>query len=452
MDRDVVIVGAGFAGLAAADVLSRRGLRVTVVEARERVGGRVATVRLADGTPIDIGGQWLGPTQDRMYALAKRFGAEVYPMFTGGHNRLLLDGKSSLFKGNLPLRAPPLVLLGLGWLLVKLDVLTRKISLDAPWTVRGARELDQRTFGDWIRRNVPDRRTAAIAKVAFESVFAADPDEVSLLHALYYMQSGGSFDRLTRNEGGAQQDRVTGGVQALAEGLARDVERAGGELFFSAPVHRIVQREGSVVVEAEGRTVTAARAIVAVPPPLGAEIAFEPGLPSDHASLLAALPMGAVIKCVAAYERPFWRDRGLSGHSVSDEGPVHVTFDASPKSGAPGLLLGFVEGTAAREMAKWEPERRREAALACFARMMGEEARSPVEYVDRAWPNEPWSRGCYAALFPPGVWTTLGSALRRSEGRIHWAGTETATVWNGYIEGAVRSGERAAAEVVESRG
>lgn len=447
MDRDVVIVGAGFAGLTAADALARRGLGVTVLEARDRVGGRVATVHLRDGTPVDIGGQWLGPTQDRMYALAQRFGAEVYPMFTGGDNRLLLEGKTSPFRGNIPLRAPLLVLYGLGKLLLSLDVFRRKIPLDAPWEAKGARALDQSTFGDWLRKNLSDKRARAIAKVAFESVFAADPDEVSLLHALFYMQSGGTFDALTKNEGGAQQDRVTGGIQAIAEGLARAVEGAGGEVVFGAPVRRIRQDESSVVVEAEGRTVTAARVIVAIPPQLAAGIVFEPALPGDHATLLSSLPMGAVIKCVAAYKEPFWRAQGLSGHSVSDEGPVHVTFDASPKSGHPGLLMGFVEGPPAREMAAWEPERRRQAVLACFARALGDEARHPVEYVDRPWTNEEWSRGCYAALFPPGVWTSVGSSLRRPEGRIHFAGTETATVWTGYIEGAVRSGERAAEEV-----
>lgn len=450
MDHDVVIVGAGFAGLTAADALTKAGLKVAVLEARDRVGGRVMTVRLSDGTPVDVGGQWLGPTQDRMYALAARFGAPVYPMYVEGKNLLLLRGAETHFRGNLPLRAPILTLLGLGWVLVALEVLARRVPLEAPWEAARARDLDQQTFGDWIRRNVPDRRARSIVYVAFESVFAADPDEVSFLHALFYMRSGRSFDVLTKNEGGAQQDRITGGVQAIAEALARDVERSGGEVHFGSPAREVRQRPGSVEIVSDGRTFRGRRAIIAIPPPLAAEVRFDPALPSDRAELFRSLPMGAVIKCVAAYRRPFWRARGLSGHSVSDEGPLHVTFDASPSSGEPGLLMGFIEGPRARELAQWEPGRRRDAVLTCFARALGAEARDPFDYVDRAWTGEEWSRGCYAALFPPGVWTTLGAALRRQEDRLHFAGTETATVWSGYIEGAVRSGERAAAEVMRA--
>jgi len=194
--------------------------------------------------------------------------------------------------------------------------------------------------------------------------------------------------------------------------------------------------------------VRGAHAIVALPPPIAAELEVSPGLSDDRRELLSRLPMGAVIKCIAVYEQPFWRDRGLSGSSVSDEGPVHVTFDASPKSGRPGVMLGFIEGPVARELAPLASEERRRIALECFARCYGDEATRPIEYVDRAWTQEPYSRGCYAALFPPGVWTRYGHTLRKPEGRIHWAGTETSPIWNGYIEGAVRSGERAAEEIM----
>ena len=240
MNVDCIVVGAGFAGLSAADALVREGRRVCVVEARNRVGGRVATVHLADGTPLDIGGQWIGPTHDRMYALCRRYGAEVYPMHAGGKNLLLIGGKRRHHRGHIPVRAPFGTLANLGINLIKLRLLARKVPLDAPWETPNAIELDQQTLGDWIRKNLHHRHAAAMTHIGVESVFAAHADEISLLHALFYMRSGNSFDFLTRSQGGAQQDRVTGGIQALAEALAADVAK-GGEVLLEAPVQRIVQ-------------------------------------------------------------------------------------------------------------------------------------------------------------------------------------------------------------------
>lgn len=442
---DVAVVGAGFAGLAAADRLVRRNLRVVVLEARDRVGGRVATVEVG-GTPIDLGGQWLGPTQDRMYALCQRFGAETYPMHTAGQNVLRLSGQNRRYRGHIPFRTSPLTLMNLGWVLARLELMSRRVPLEAPWETPGAAALDQQTLGDWVRRNVPDRHARAIVRVGIEAVFAADADEISLLHALFYMRSGGGFDALTRSERGAQQDRVTGGIQPLAEALADSIRAGGGIIELGRPVERIDQ--GAAEVRIDAGELRARFVVIALPPPLAAEITFSPALSPDRRALLASTPMGAVIKCVAIYERPFWRDHSLSGSSIADEGPVHATFDASPKSGRPGVMLGFVEGPAARRLAKQPENDRRAQVLACFERAFGAEAGAPRHYVDRAWTEEPFSRGCYAALFPPGVWTRYGHAIRRPEGRIHWAGTETSAIWNGYIEGAVLSGERAAEEIL----
>ena len=208
--------------------------------------------------------------------------------------------------------------------------------------------------------------------------------------------------------------------------------------------------EDGVAVETALGTLRARHAIVALPPPLVAEIRFTPDLGTERRQLITSIPMGAVIKCIAAYEHPFWRERGFSGQAIADEGPVRAVFDASPEDARPALLMGFFEGAAARRFAPSATEERKAIVLDTFARFFGAEAHSPIAYVDRAWTNEPYSRGCYAALFPPGVWTRLGHLIREPEGRVHWAGTETATVWNGYIEGAVRSGVRAAEEVMSA--
>lgn len=447
MDVDVAILGAGFAGLAAADVLTHAGKTVCVLEARDRVGGRVATTHLADGTAIDVGGQWLGPTHDRMYALCRRFGVEVYPMYVGGKNVMLLGGRRSLFTGNLPLRAPVRTLASLAWVFVRLHMLAPRIPLDAPWLAKDAALLDQQTLGDWMRRNVPDRDARALVELGVESVFAADPDEISLLHALFYMHSGNSFDFLTKSDGGAQQDRLSGGVQQVAERLAESLGERG-EVVLSSPVTRVEDDGAGVVVTSERAAVRAQRVIVALPPPLLRKIAWSPALSSAKSALLERLPMGAVIKCIAVYEQPFWRRRGLSGQGICDIAPVKAVFDASPKSGVPGVLMAFIEGSHARAWSQRTEGERREVVLEACARFFGAEAKSPRHYLDKAWPNEAFSGGCYSALFGPGVWTRLGAAVRRPEGRLHWAGTETATRWNGYIEGAVLSGERAAREVL----
>ena len=446
MDADCVVVGGGFAGLAAADVLAERGQRVVVLEARERVGGRTATVTLDDGTWVDVGGQWLGPTQDRMYALCRRFGRATYPMHTGGDNLLHLGSRIIRYRGHVPLRAPVATLANLAWGLLALEVAGRRVSLEHPW--EAPRRLDQMTLGDWVRRHMRDPGARALVNIGIEAVFAAEPDEISLLHALFYMRSGGSFDRLTRSAGGAQQDRIDGGVQPLAEELATDIERRGAKVVLGAAVEKIEQTDNEVRVVSRAGTVRGGFAIVALPPPLAARVDYAPAVSEDRRQLWANTPMGSVIKCIAVYDEPFWRADGLSGQATVDAGPMRVAFDASPRNGRPGLLMGFFEGAEARRLAGASEDERRSITLATFGRMFGERARFPVAYVDRVWAAEEFSGGCYAALFPPGVWTRWGHVIREPHGRVHWAGTETATRWNGYIEGAVLSGERAAREVL----
>jgi monoamine oxidase len=447
IDTDVAIVGAGFAGLTAARELERRGLRVELVEARDRVGGRVHTVTLDDGTWLDLGGQWFGPSQERCYRLARELGKPTYRMFLEGKNLLRYRNRLLRYRGTVPLVPDPIALASIGWALFRLEAMSRRISREAPWSSPGAAELDAQTLESWLRRNVPNEGARALVRIGLETVYACDLADVSLLHALFYIRSAGNLDRLLSAEGGAQQDRVDGGMQPLAEALAAQL---GEHLHLEQPVHRIERRGDGVTVRAASLSVDAKRVIVAIPPTLAGRIHYDPPLPAARDQLTQRAPMGSCVKCIAVYDAPFWRARGLSGQVVSDEGPVHVSFDASPPSGRPGVLMGFLEGRAARELTDAGPEERKRQVLACFERDFGPEARNPRHYVDRAWAKEAWSRGCYAAMLPPGVWTSFGHALRSPIGRIHWAGTETATEWNGYIEGALQSGERAAVEVARA--
>jgi monoamine oxidase len=282
--------------------------------------------------------------------------------------------------------------------------------------------------------------------VACEAVFAAETTDLSLLHALFYSHSGTDFETLLSTDRGAQQDRIVGGSIRIAETMAAEL---GDRVRLGSVVTVIEQDQDGVWVACrDGEIVTGTHVIVTLPPTLAGRLDYRPALPSWRDQLTQRLPAGSVMKAYAAYDEPFWRADGLNGQAASDRGPVKVTFDNSPPSGTPGVLMGFLEGNEAREWARRPLDDRREAVLGCFARYFGSKALEPVEYVERDWMSEELTRGCYGAHFTPGVWTAYGHALREPVGRIHWAGAECSPVWNGYMEGAVRSGESAAAALL----
>src|SRR5690606_20925994 len=300
----------------------------------------------------------------------------------------------------------------------RLDQLAKEVPLEAPWTAKRAAEWDATTLDSFLRANAPSRTARKILKYAMETVFAADPADISLLHALFYIRSGGSLDLLLSSEGGAQQDRIVGGMQRFAEALARSVE---GSMRLSSPATAIEHAADRVVVRTDRDAVSAKRVIVALPPMLAGRLRYEPALPAARDQLTQRVPQGIVIKCLAIYEEPFWRLDGLSGHGITDAGPAHILFDASPPDGSHGVLLAFIEGKAARTWSGRPEGDRRTAVLACLARCFGERAERPVAYVDKCWADDEWSRGCYAGYFPPGVWTSSGHALRAPIGPLHWA-------------------------------
>jgi monoamine oxidase len=379
-----------------------------------------------------------------MAHLAEDLGLETFPTYDEGENLLRFGGRTARYQGVIP-RLSPVVLADMAQAQTRFDRLAQRVPLDAPWAADRADEWDEQTFASWIRRNAVTRGARELLTLYSESVFAADPADLSLLHALFYTHSGNGVDVLAGTRGGAQQDRFEGGAQATALRLAAGLD---DRVRLGQPVRRIDWTDDAVAVLTDGLLVTARHVVVSVPPPLAARIRYEPALPAARDQLTQRLPMGAVIKCHAVYERPFWRDEGLTGQATTDVGPVKITFDNSPSSGPPGVLVAFVEGAHARVLGRRGADERRHEVLAALAALFGPAAAQPLEYVERDWSSEEWTRGCYAALFTPGTWTQLGPALRQPVGRIHWAGTETATVWCGYMDGAVQSGERAATEVL----
>lgn len=442
LETDVAVIGAGLAGLSAAQALEAEGVDVAVIEARDRVGGRTVNEPIGDGKIVELGGQWVGPGQDRILGLISELGLGTFPTFGDGRNLFERRGRVKSYNGTIP-KVNPVALAEVGVALKRIDGLAAKVDPERPWASELA-HLDRMTFDTWMRRHVRTSAGRDLMRLAIEAVWAAEPEDVSMLHMLFYVRSAGSLDLLLDAEGGAQDSRVVGGTQLiskrLAEGLARPVS-------LESPVRRILWSGDRVMVLADGLRVTAGEVVVALPPVLAGRISYEPALPAIRDGLTQRMIQGSVIKTMSIYPEPFWREQGLSGQAASADGPVSVVFDNSPPDGSPGVLLAFFEGKAARDAGDLPQPVRQQLVTDCLVRLFGEAAATPGRYVDKVWAADEWARGCYGGYLPTGAWTSHGPALREAVGPIHWAGAETAGEWAGYMEGAIQSGRRAANEI-----
>jgi monoamine oxidase len=450
LDADVLVVGAGLAGLTAARRLEQAGHDALVVEARDRVGGRTLSLPVPGADPddpaavLDLGAGWVGPTQDRVLALIGELGLATFPTYEAGDNLSEHKGTLRRYRGTIP-RLGALALADIAQAQLRLDRMARTVPVETPWAAPRAAVWDRTTFAGWIRRNLRTGTGRDLMQIVAEAVWAAHPAELSFLHVLFYLRAAGGFDALTGVRGGAQQDRVVGGTQRIALAAAAALRR---EPVLDAPVQAVDWTADRVTLTLrDGRRVTGRRSVLALAPHLLAPVRFEPTLPPLRHQLHQRMPPGTVIKCHAVYPTPFWRDAGLSGQAADPTGPVKVTFDASPPGGSPGVLLGFVEGRQARQLGAGSARERRQAVLDCLVRYFGPAAGRPTGFVERAWATDPYAGGCYAGYFGPNGWTDYGGVLRPPIGPLHFAGTETATAWFGYLDGAVRSGEAAAAAV-----
>ncbi len=442
-NADVVVVGAGFAGLAAARELVKRGRDVVVLEGRDRVGGRSSTATIA-GVPVDLGGTFVGPTQDAVVAVAAELGCQTVSTHNRGKNLIRWRGKVRAYRSTIP-KLSILELLDVSRIQWRFDRVSRRVPVDEPWTSPIAEVLDSKTLDQWLRHLHASAGTRDLMAIMARVTWGCEPDAVSMLHAVRYVKAAGGLGRMLDVEGGAQQDRFPGGTQQIALRMA---EELAPNVVLDAVVRSVERRTSdtlaTLTVTSDKGTVTAKAVIVAIPPEHRAGIAFLPDLPPEYGKLAQHWPQGNLSKAYAAYETPFWRADGCSGEALSDEGPVFITFDVSPGDDGPGVLLGFTD---ARTFDPLSPTDRRDRALAGFAALFGDGALEPIDYLDHCWGAEEFAPGGPTAAVPPGSWTTYGPWLRKPVDGIHWAGTETADKWTGFLDGAIRSGQRAADEV-----
>ena len=445
LDGDVAVVGAGFAGLAAARALVAAGQEVVVLEARERVGGRVERGE-SDGALLDLGGTWVGPTQTRALELAGEVGASLFPQYAEGENQIDIDGEVRRYSGTVP-RLGPLALAGLGRMQAAVNRHARRIDTQAPWEYRHAVRLDSITFADWLRSRRFGRTAERVMTIVGRTTWGAEPAELSALYAIAYVAGGGGTSALFDTEGGAQESRFLLGAQDFAERVAAPL---GERIRFGSVVRSVEWGASGAVVEADGVRVAARRVVVTVAPPLCERVAFDPPLPARRDGIQRRMAMGALTKAIAVYDEPFWRGEGLSGESLSDASLASLTFDLSPPDGSRGVLVGFVGGEDARTYAAMGEAERRANVLTGFERLYGPKALEPAGWAERQWAAQEFSGGGPVAIAPPGALAAGGDALRKPCGPVHWAGTESSPTWGGFIDGAIRSGERAAAEILEA--
>lgn len=443
---DVIVVGAGLAGLSAARSLTTQGYSVIVLEANDRVGGRTWTKQLPDGGWVDMGGQWVGPGMNNILALAESLGLKTFPSYYQGKSIFIYNGKraeysSDIDTGTFPL--PEADLEDYRVVLKKIDAFASEVPAEAPWNAPHAKEWDSQTVASWMENNVSTPGARFLLRVFIHGYFACEPSDVSFLHFLFYIKAGGGFHKL-HTAGIAL--RFIEGTQPISQKIA---EQLGDRVMLNMPVSEIDQTGENIIVSTKNGRFQAKQVIVAMSPPLASRITYHPILPADRDQFTQRVPMGSTIKVHAVYPKAFWREKGMSGMVISEDDDASLTVDNSPPNGEPGILGGFFEGQESRRWAGHSEADIKRIVLASFVKFFGPEAANPIAFYIADWGNQQWARGCFTSVFPPGAWTGFPDSIRKPVGRIHWAGTETAIQWYAYMDGAVSSGKRAADEVVK---
>jgi len=440
----VVVVGAGLAGITAALRLAAGGVEVAVLEARDRIGGRICGAENALGMRIDLGSQWIGPSMARMHRLIEENGLTKVDTYRKGRSIYDLAGVVKYGSGDSPPMSPMLYF-DRQQFVFRVAAHLRRLDPAAPWRSRFGARLDRMSVGSYIERSAFTEWGRAYWGAVLSESLGFELSEVSLLDYLWELRSCGSVAH-ARN---AEKLWILEGAHTLVSRLA---DRLSGRIHLLEPVRAITYAGYGALVDTGRRVWQADRVIVAVPPVLAGRIQYSPAISPRREQLMHSLRPGSVIKCVLVYRRPFWRELGLSGISYSDREPVKTTMDGSSPDRPEGVLIALVSGNDAMRLGRLTKEQRQQVVTASLARLYGSEALHPIAYDDRNWREEAWSLGGYGGHAAPGILTRYAHALHEPVGPIHWAGTETATTYRSYMEGAVQSGERAADEVLRGLG
>jgi monoamine oxidase len=441
-ETDVIIVGAGLAGLQAALELRQRSMDCVVLEAQDRVGGRVHTVE-KEGLMIDLGAQWISPKQPRVQALLKRYGIPVISTYKTGSTLYELRGRRRMVKAETP-RLSLSSQIDLFCIQKRIDRILKKLDPYAPWDYAQAQALDSLTMENWLEQHMFTKYGKAFCRVLSEEGLCGELSEFSALDVMWDLASAGSF----KNVFTAEDEWIHEGAQVLPVRMAESLGE--GTVRLHSPVRVVEWTADSVMVHTDAGACRGKRMILAIPPTFTNRIEYKPALPSMRDLLCQRVGQGSVLKMVLVYENPFWRENGMNGMTYNDSGPIQATIDSSLPGQGIGILTALSTGKAARSLGTLSEKERRAAVLRCLAGLFGRRAMEPMACHEKDWSADPWARGGYGAHFAPGVLTSFGRSLTEPVGPIHWAGAETASEWRLYMEGALQSGERAAGEVIQS--
>ncbi len=445
--RDVVVIGAGAAGLTAANDLRAAGLSVAVLEARDRIGGRLWT-DVIDGATLEIGGQWVSPDQDALIDAIAELGLATFSRYREGESVYISKaGETTRFTGDI-FPVEPATEKELLRLIEKLDAMTAELDADRPWAHPDAEALDQISFEAWLAAETDDQEARDnIALFIGPAMLTKPAHAFSTLQALLMAASAGSFSNLVDADF-ILDKRVVGGLQQVPIRLA---ERLGEDVHLNQPVRTLAWHEGGgVTATTDELTVSARFAVLAFAPVLYNRISFVPALPRRQHQLHQHLSMGFVIKVHAVYDRPFWRERGLSGTAFSPYELSHEAYDNTNHGDERGTLVGFVSDTHADGVFELSAEERKERILESLSHYYGPEAKNPIVYYESDWGSEEWTRGAYAASFDLGGLHRYGKDLRTPVGPLHFACSDIAGPGFQHVDGAIRMGHQVASDIVEA--
>mmetsp|Transcript_25951 Transcript_25951/g.41717 ORF Transcript_25951/g.41717 Transcript_25951/m.41717 type:complete len:509 (-) Transcript_25951:154-1680(-) len=449
-DFDVVVVGAGLSGLWAARELEKySNLSVVVLEARSRVGGRTESHAPGTDDSFDFGAHWVGTSQYHILDVIKQLGKETYRQYITGTKVLEIDGKVSHYRSTIP-SLPIMQEINFGLLYAEVNSMLKHVPREAAYNYSKARHYDGMTVESFCTGFPWKTETAQLIAASFRTIFAKEIGEVSALEFLHYAAcAGGVTPLLDASPGGGQEFKIIGGTQALSLALAERLDVRLNTTVVAIEVKGTGASSRISVKSLDGRTFSARRAIVALPPHLAASIWYSPVLPAKKSHLLSRMTQGHLIKTIITYSKAFWRSNGFSGEVVSSAPPISICYDDTTPKGTAALVC-FVGGRDAVKLSPLSKEDRKQAVVTALVRYFGEDARNVSAYLERDWGTEEFTGGCPVGSMNAGAITQWGDALREPHGPVHFGGTETATWWYGFMNGAVQAGERCAMEILGS--